>query len=77
MEWIVVGILVVLVQSVLAYGLTFAYFQRKYPYLGQEDYLEDKKVARLTGIAQLGAPLVGLIAVLFLTGFGRYGLKFR
>lgn len=54
-----------------AYGFTLAYFQREYPYIARETYLDD--VATAWGTAALG-PL-GLL-LCWLQGDTKHGLMF-
>lgn len=62
--WIVCG--------VLTYGITFAYFQKKYPIIARESYREDMGIAVFYGL--LGP--IGLFVILVSSGFAKYGLKF-
>ena len=63
--WVICGI--------LAYGITFGYFQRKFPLLAKRSYMEDAGFATIIGIFGV----VGLLLSVCLSGFCRYGLKFR
>lgn len=55
-----------------AYGLTLAYFQRKYPMLARAAYAEDVRFALLMGVT---GPF-GLLASVIKGGW-RYGIKWR
>ncbi len=59
------------VTSVLAYGFSFAHFQRKYPSLAVRYYRIDMAFCLAMSIF----PLVSFISV-FILGFYKYGLKF-
>ena len=61
-----------IVSGVLAYGIDFAYFQRQFPHIAKEDYLQDMAYAMLWG---LGGALTMSIGF-FLSGFAKHGLKF-
>jgi len=65
--WIVCG--------VLTYGVTFAYFWRKFPLLQDEpsELRRDRNFAILTACT---GP-IGLLTAIFCSDFARYGLKFR
>lgn len=55
----------------VAHGLTFAYFQRRWPRLAENDEDGDRAFARLVGSSGPIGLLVALIA-----GGTKYGLKF-
>ena len=63
--WVICGI--------LAYGISFAHWQREYPTLAESSYREDM------GFSILWIPLgpLGLIITYFLSGFAEHGLKFK
>ena len=64
--WIICG--------VASYGLMFAFFQRKYKSLAEEDYKKDRLEFFLLS---LSGP-INLIAVLYIIyNYGFYGFKFR
>ena len=74
MEWLILVILVWIACGVFAYGLTFAYYQGKYPGLAAEDYMSDRIFALIPAVCGV----VGLFASLICTNFGReYGLRWR
>lgn len=58
--------------GILAYGILFAYQQVKYELKAKSYYDVDRWVSIMFGL--LG-PL-GLLIVLFITGFAKYGVKF-
>jgi len=62
--WILCGI--------ISYGLNFAYYQREYSRLAQEDYNWDKRIC-------IFLSLFGPINLVPITIFGnfKYGLKFK
>lgn len=62
--WIICGI--------LSYGITFGYFQNKYPRMAEKRWVEDFRFAVFFGI--LGP--IGLSVSFPLSGFVKYGLKF-
>jgi hypothetical protein len=68
----ILGVLAWVACGVLAYGLYFAYFQRKWPSLAEEHYDTDRGRARWWLI---GGPLALLGALI--AGGTEYGLKFR
>jgi hypothetical protein len=69
---IVLGVLTWVGCGVLASGLHFAYFQRKYPSIAKATYANNRREARLWALA-------GPIALLVMLCHGgtKYGLKFR
>lgn len=69
---VVGGLLVWLICGILAYGLTFAYFQRRWPTLAEEGYWSDFSLALLMGaIGPFG------IGMNLLMGRVRYGFKWK
>lgn len=60
----------------LSYGLTFGYFQRRFPGLAGRDYYGDRSFAAHFGLMTFFLPLLILVPF-FCSDFGRYGLKFR
>ena len=58
--------------SVLAFGLTFAYFQRRWPTIAEEQYTKDRAFAFFLS---LYGP-IALIVVLY-RGRLKYGIKFK
>ncbi len=65
-------LLVWLICGILAYGLTFAYFQRQYPTLAETEYESDFRFALSAGMA---GP-IGL-GVCLLSGDWRHGFKWK
>ena len=72
MVWLLLGMLVWVVCGVLSYGLNFAFFQRKFPTLADEEYARDLRFAVITSF--LGP--VALFANLCACGI-KHGLKWR
>lgn len=70
--WITFGGVLWIACSVLEYGLYFAYYQRKWPSIANENRLSDRFLAAL--IALIGP--IGLLATLITGQFG-YGLQYR
>ena len=60
--------------AALSYGIMFAYFQRKWPTLADEDYRSD--MGGTAGFSLLGGPIALLVSIFF-SGFCQYGLKWR
>ena len=74
MNWYLIAAAVIWVTcGTLAYAITFADLQRGYPTLADEDYRENVALSAFFGL--LG--VLGLLMALLITGFARYGLKFR
>jgi hypothetical protein len=61
------------IPAAVAYGLNFAYFQRKYWAISDEDYYFDMAISVFIGITWP----IGIIAFLIMAGTVKYGLKFR
>ena len=61
-----------LICGIVAYGLTFACFQRKYPTLAEKDYWSDFRTALFTGMA---GP-IGLGVALAMGGI-QHGFKWK
>jgi hypothetical protein len=59
--------------GILAYGVTFAHMQGKYPTLAEEDYWTDMRFSVLIGLC---GP-VSLLVVLCFSGFAQHGFKLR
>lgn len=62
-----------LVGAVLAYGMSFAAFQKEYPKSSKADYWKDLTISIFTG-------LLSWIIVIFLIldgTFAKYGIKFK
>ena len=70
-KMLVLFILFWIICSMLSYGFSFGYFQRKYPVLTDDDYWEDMLFSFPYGI--LGP--TALFVIIFLKGY-KYGLKF-
>jgi hypothetical protein len=77
--WLIIGIIVVLWYAcgMLAYGITYAFFQREFPRIADENRQIDRRIALLMAVC---GPL-GLIMVSFSGAFkhGRlkHGFKWR
>ena len=65
-----------LVCSVLTFGLSFAYFQRKYPYTAESNYKEDFGFCFTLGLLGPLAFIAFLILVLVENKGKLYGFKF-
>ena len=70
---ILLGIGIWVVCSVLSYGLSFAYFQRKYPALAKRDYKKDMLTCAFWS---LFGPMSIVAMIINIRSF-KYGLKFR
>jgi len=57
----------------LSYGLTFAYFQRKYPVIAKSGYRTD--VVTCTGLSLFGP--ISLLITFFMYERGIYGFKIK
>lgn len=66
-------LLLYLVGAVLSYGLTFAYFEREYPELTDEDYSKTRGLAFFFGLASW----LGVAVALYKGDWGKHGLKYR
>ena len=66
-------IVIWIILSILTYGMHFAYFQRKYSIIAEEEYREDMAHAVLVAIL---SP-ISFWVIFFMTGFAKYGLKFK
>jgi len=68
-------IIVWLCFSVLAFGVSFAYWQRKYPYSAKSKFIDDLKFSLYLS---LGGPISFIVIVLFTSDNGllKYGFKF-
>lgn len=71
-------IIVWIVCGVLHYGLNFAYFQRRFPTLDEDEHKSDKKDALLFSI---GGPITLISFIIFLRNGGNkisdYGFKWK
>ncbi len=63
-----------LVCAILGHGILFAYVQRQYPNIAEEDWREDMA---LSGTVHLLTGPLGLCATLVCTGFAKHGLLYR
>lgn len=73
LSMIVAGALLVwLICGIVAYGLTFAFFQKKWPTLAEETYWSDFRLALLVGI--IGPFGIAMNVVM---GNVRHGFKWR
>jgi len=63
--WVICG--------VISYGLDFAYFQRKYPSLAEQDYKRDIRMCIFFAIF---GP-INLIEIILMRNDYLYGLKFK
>jgi hypothetical protein len=61
-----------LVSGVFSWGIAFAYFQREYPLLAQEDYRRDLRMCALGSM--LGGP-ASLMSSLTTSRFCKHGFK--
>jgi len=62
----------------LSYGLSFAYWQRKFPALAESGREDDIRAALVSACATFVFPPVGLLTTLIWTSCGLvYGIKFR
>ena len=73
MMLLLLGIGIWVVCSVLSYGLSFAYFQRKYPMLAKRDYRRDMLVCV---VISLVGPMSLILTLINFRSF-KYGMKFR
>ena len=62
-----------MVSGILAYGISFAYLPKEYPMLAEQDRIAGAVISLI--IACFG--LVGLIVILFGSGFAKHGLKWK
>ena len=58
--------------SLLSYGLTFAYFQRKYVWIAENEYRQDMIFSIVWSLA---GP-ISLVLSIVLGNFRKYGIKF-
>lgn len=65
-------IIAYIVSSVISYGATFAYFQRKFPSIAEEFYREDMGFA----IAMALLPF-SIVLSFVMSGFYKHGFKFK
>ncbi len=65
--WIICG--------VVNYGFTFAYFQRKYPTLAENDYKRDRNMARWFALGGIPGLIGSWIAAR--GEYSKYGFKWR
>lgn len=56
---------------IITYGLSFAYWQRKYPKLAKGDYCEDIRISVISALfASAIGPIGILVAVVLYAGYG-------
>ena len=78
MNWFVVYLIVCFISSVICYGWYFAYLQREYPSVAEENYPYDLAFSIFFGILYgLLGPLGILITYFINTKFAKHGWKFR
>ena len=70
---VILSIAVWTVLGLLAYGLSFAYWQREFPTLAKRDRAADKRKSLILALA---GP-VGLVVILIYSGDGKHGVKFN
>jgi hypothetical protein len=75
MNWYLIATTIWVACGILAYAIMFAELQKRYPILakGKGCYQADMALSIFVGL--FGVP--GLLVALLMTGFARYGLKFR
>lgn len=71
--YIVALVIAYVVCGLLAYGITFAYWQGEFPGQAAGQYREDMGIAMVFGMAGPG----GLFISFFASGLAQHGLKFR
>ena len=64
-------------QAVLIYGMEFAYWQREYPVLAEDNYDVDKEDALISAVFALLCPVVLLLGAWIMFDYGRHGIKFK
>lgn len=74
MKWLILAALCWLIGAAFSYAISFAYFQRSFSLLSQQNLRRDAGSALLFGL--VFGPF-GMVLAFFLSGFAEHGLKWR
>lgn len=70
-------VVLAIISGVLSYGLTFAYFQNRWPSLSVRHRDQDAESSLVVALLASSVPIVVLICVWVIFDFGRYGIKWK
>lgn len=61
------------ISGILAYGISFAHWQRSFPLIAKESYIEDVILSISFGLFGI----FSLMVLIILTNFVKHGIKFK
>ena len=74
MIWFVVGYILC---SFLSYGMLFAYIQRNFPSIAEQQYADDMGASILFGLVSGMLGPIGILISFLMTGFAKHGFKVK